>query len=525
VGDATASSGYRLTELLAAISLATDLGTGQPMGGAIRTCLLSMAAAEELDVDARGRSEVHTVALLSSIGCTSDAPELAQVAGGDNLAFMADMATVIMGTNSEAAVRLVRTLGRGRSPLQRARLVAAAFGDPRGPERSLTAHCEVGARLADRLDVGPEVVQALAHAYERWDGRGVPDGLAGDDIPLSMRIIAVTRDVVIVERLAGREAAAAFLAGRRGTAYSPTVVDAVTAVMNRAATGGGVAGDNGSAWDEVLDAEPAPVRVIGPMSLDRTLEALGDFADLRSTRTRGRSARVAVLADGAARAAGLAEGERALLGRAARVADLGAVGVPTGLWDEADPSASPEAEQVRMHPYLTERVLGRCRGLEPIAELAGTHHERLDGSGYHRGLAAPHLSRASRLLAAADRFATLTGSHGRRPALSLESARDALWADAAAGRLDGDAVEAVLAASGQVVRHHPSPKPAGLSDREVEVLRLISRGLRSREVAEQLFISRKTVEHHIEHIYAKIGVRTRPAAVLFAMEHDLLAGT
>ena len=530
MGDATASSGYRLTELLAAISLATDLGTGQPMGGAIRTCLLSMAAAEELGLDSRVRSEVHTVALLSSIGCTSDAPELAQVAGGDNLAFMADMATVIMGTNPEAAVRLVRTLGRGRPPLQRARLVAAAFGDPRGPERSLTAHCEVGARLADRLDVGADVVHALAHAYERWDGRGVPDGLAGDDIPLSMRIIAVTRDVVIVERLAGREAAAAFLAGRRGTAYCPAAVDAVTAVMSRTAAGAATAGaaaagNGGSAWDEVLAAEPEPVRIIDPASLDRTLEALGDFADLRSTRTRGRSARLAVLAGDAARAGGFADRECVLLRRAARVADLGAVGVPTGLWDEADPSASPEAEQVRMHPYLTERVLGRCRGLEPIAELAGTHHERLDGSGYHRGLTAPHLSRASRLLAAADRFATLTGSHGRRPALSLESARDALWADAAAGRLDGEAVEAVLAASGQSVRHHRSPRPAGLSDREVEVLRLISRGLRSREVAEQLFISRKTVEHHIEHIYAKIGVRTRPAAVLFAMEHDLLTGT
>ena len=525
MGDSTASSGYRLTELLAAVSLATDLGTGQPMGDAMRACLLSMAAADELGVDRDGRAEVHTVALLASIGCTSDAPELAQVAGGDNLAFMADMATVIMGTNSEAAVRLIRTLGRGRPPLQRARLVATALGDPHGPERSLTAHCEVGARLAERLDVGAGVVHALAHAYERWDGRGVPDGLAGDAIPLSMRIVAVARDVVIVERLAGHEAAAALLSSRRGTAYCPTSVDAVRVVMPRAAGGAPAAVGGGTTWDEVLATEPAPFRMIGASSLDRTLEALGDFADLRSTSTLGRSARLAALVDGASQAAGLEGGERMLLRRAASVADLGAVGVPTGVWDNADPSGSTDDEQVRLHPYLTERVLGRCRGLEHIAELTGTHHERLDGSGYHRGLTGRQLSRLSRLLAAADRFVGLTEAHGDRPPLPIAAARDALWSDAAAGRLDGDAVEAVLAASGQVVRRHPSPKPAGLTDREIEVLRLISRGLRNREVADRLYISPKTVDHHVEHIYGKIGVRTRPAAVLFAMEHDLLADT
>jgi DNA-binding NarL/FixJ family response regulator len=64
--------------------------------------------------------------------------------------------------------------------------------------------------------------------------------------------------------------------------------------------------------------------------------------------------------------------------------------------------------------------------------------------------------------------------------------------------------------------------PAGLSDREVEVLRLVARGLSNREIAQRLVVSPRTAEHHVQHIYSKIGVSSRAAAALFAMEHDLV---
>ncbi|MGH3994991.1 MAG: HD domain-containing phosphohydrolase, partial [Pseudonocardiaceae bacterium] len=165
-------TGFRLTELVAALSLATDLGTGQPIEHALRTCTLSTSLAGELGLDAASTADIYHVALLRFLGCTADAPETALLAGGDNIAFLSAMASVIMGSTGETVATLVRSVGRGRSAVRRIRLVAGALSDPNGAARSLSAHCEVGARLAVRLGLGDGVVDALAHAYERWDGRG-----------------------------------------------------------------------------------------------------------------------------------------------------------------------------------------------------------------------------------------------------------------------------------------------------------------------------------------------------------------
>jgi HD-GYP domain-containing protein (c-di-GMP phosphodiesterase class II) len=509
----TGGDGLRLTGLVAALSLATDLGTGQPMGHALRACRLAVVLARELDLDDAARADVHYVALLRFLGCTADAPETARLAGGDNLAFLAAMAPAYMGSPAEGVRELARQTGRGRSLPRRAALLAGALAHP-GAE---VAHCEVGARLADRLGLGEGVVHALGHAYERWDGHGVPDGLRGAEVPVAVRIAVVARDAVLWQRLAGTSTALEVLARRRGRAYDPAVVDAVGSV-------GMPDADQPGVWDDVLAGEPEPVRRIGPVGLDRALAAVGDFADLRSTWTRGRSARVAATARAAATACGLSETDTALVGRAALVADVGAVGVPSGLWDQPGPFGIEGTERVRLHGYLSERVLGRCPDLRPLAALAGAHHERLDGSGYHRGCTAGQLPAGARLLAAADVWTALGEPRPHRRALLPTEARDALWSEATDGRLDRTAVEAVLASTGgrSGSRGPRTPGPAGLSDREVEVLRLIARGLSNREVGRELSISPKTVGRHVEHIYAKTGVTTRPAATLFAMEHDLL---
>ena len=511
MGASADVDGLRLTELLAAISLATDLSTGQPMEHALLTCRLSMAVAGELGLDDRVAADVHYVALLRFLGCTADAPETAYYAGGDNIALVAAMAPVYLGSTGEAVRTLARSAGRGHTLPRRAWLLARALGD----SRSTVSHCEVGSRLATRLGLGDGVVDALAHAYERWDGRGLPDGLAGEAVPVAIRVAAVARDAVLWQRLAGTDAALQVLARRRGRAYDPAVVDAVRAV-------GVPDADDRSVWADVLAAEPAPVRRIGAVALDRALAAVGDFADLRSRWTRGRSTRLAEVARAAGRACGLPADDVSTLGRAALVADLGAVGVPSGVWESPGPLGVEALERVRLHPYLSERVLGRCPGLRPVAVLAGAHHERLDGSGYHRGSTGAQLPSPARLLAVADVWTALREDRPHRPARPPAEARDVLWAEVTAGRLDGTAAEAVLAADGQGGDRRRAPRPAGLSDREVEVLRLIARGCSNREVAGRLSISAKTVGHHVGHIYAKIGVTTRPAAALFAMEHDLL---
>jgi HD-GYP domain-containing protein (c-di-GMP phosphodiesterase class II) len=261
--------------------------------------------------------------------------------------------------------------------------------------------------------------------------------------------------------------------------------------------------------------------MIGEDTLELVLSAFADFADLKSPWTRGHSRRVASLAERAGRHAGLDEAACDVLRRAGLVHDLGRVAVENGIWDKPGPLTTAEWERVRLHPYYTERILVRCRSLASLVEPASSHHERLDGSGYHRSLAADSLSREGRILAAADVFAALTADRPHRPALADDAAAGILEAETGRG-LDPDAVACVLAAAGQRDAPLSSRWPADLTDREVEVLRLIARGRSNRDVGEQLFISPKTVGRHVENLYAKTGVSSRAAAALFAMEHGLL---
>ena len=275
-------------------------------------------------------------------------------------------------------------------------------------------------------------------------------------------------------------------------------------------------------WQAVLEAEPAPVRRVRPGELDRVAHCFADMVDLKSTYTLGHSTRVAELAELAARAVGLDEPAVTDLRRAALLHDLGRVGVSSGIWDKPGALTRSEREQVRLHPYHTERILACSPVLAPLGRIAGLHHERLDGSGYHHGFGAAAIPVPARLLAVADTFQTLTQDRPHRAAHAPAQAAERLAEEARAGRLDTDCVRAVVEAAGQPPAAARTSRPSGLSDREVEVLRLVARGLSNRQIADTLVISRRTAEHHVQHVYAKIGTSTRAAAALFAMEHDLL---
>lgn len=508
----------RLAELTVALSLATDLGTGQPMEHGLRTCWLSLRIAEALGLDAAAQSCVYYVALLRFLGCTSDAADTAVLAGGNDVAFNATMAPILMAPPGEAMRYFVRHLAEDLPAHRRAGRVVRALTDPGMTERSLSQHCEVGSRLAARVGLGESVLHSLAHAYERWDGKGYPDGLAGDDVPIAVRVVSVARDAEMWQRRAGWPATVEVLAHRRGHGYDPAVVDVVI-------EGGrvwlGDVTDDPCAF--VLDAEPAPVAMIGPDGLDAALAAVADFTDIKSPWLRGHSPGVAALVVVAAGAAGLPDDHATTLRRAALVHDVGRVGIPNGIWDRPGPLTAEQWERVRLHPYLSERVLRRCPLLAPFADVAARHHERADGSGYHRGTLGDQLEVGARLLAAADAYHAMIEDRPHRPALTPAQAASQLGADANAGRFGRVEVDAVLAAAGQPPLPTTVTNPAGLTDREVEVLRLIARGRVNKQVAATLGISAKTVGHHIEHIYAKAGVTTRAGATLFAMEHGLLS--
>ncbi len=279
--------------------------------------------------------------------------------------------------------------------------------------------------------------------------------------------------------------------------------------------------DTLSPWDDVLAAEPgAPLR-LSEQEFDGALLVMADFADLKSPCFTGHSRAVADLAAEAARQCRLPDADTASIWRAGLVHDLGRVGIKNSIWEKPGPLSDGEWEQARLHPYYTERALARSPALSPLGALAAMHHEHLDGSGYPRGLPAAMLPVAARVLAAADRYRTRLEHRPHRPARTPEQAAQELRADVRAGRLDGDAVAAVLAAAG----HQPRRRrdwPAGLSTREIEVLRLVARGYSRRQIARLLSISEHTADHHIRHIYDKTGVSTRAGATVFAMEHGLV---
>ena len=446
----------RLAELTIALSLATDLVTGQPMEHGLRTCWLSLAVSRELGLDAATRSCVYYVALLRLVGCTADASESAVLVGGDEVAFNALMAPMLMAQPGEGTRFFLRHLGEDLPLHRRMGRIVRAVTDPGMDRRSLSGHCEVGARLATRLGLPAPVRDALAHAYERWDGKGLPAGLAGVEVPVAIRIVAAARDAELWARRGGWPAAAEVLAHRRGRAYDPAVVDALVDGERWLAE---IDDDPGAA---VLDAEPAPVLAVRAGELDRALAAVADFADLKSPWFRGHSTGVARLAAAAAGAAGMSAADATTLGRAALVHDVGRVGIPGGIWDRPGPLNAEQWERVRLHSYLTERVLRRSALLAPFADLAARHHERADGSGYHRGASGDQLTRGARLLAAADAYHAMTEDRPHRPALAPADAAAQLLDQVDAGRLARVEVGAVLDAAGQATRPASVARPAGL---------------------------------------------------------------
>jgi HD-GYP domain-containing protein (c-di-GMP phosphodiesterase class II) len=479
----------------------------------LRSCVLGLRIAEDLELGEGQRAVVYYVALLAWLGCHADAHEQSAWFG-DDIQLRADRHLA----DSVGARFVLSHVGRGRAPARRAAQLGALLISGRDALAAMeTTHCMVAGLFAVRLGLGVEVRDGLQHVFERWDGKGSPAGIAGEEIALSARI-AVVADIVESFRRLGGTAAAVDVARRRaGGQFDPRLADHVC--ENADALLGGL--DEATGWDAAIAAEPALAQRMSGVELDAALEAIADFADLKSPYTTGHSRGVALLAESAALRAGLGEPAAAELRRAGLLHDVGRIGVSNAVWDKPGALSETEMERVRMHPYLTQRTFSRSPRLAALAEVAAAHHERLDGSGYPRGLAGGALSPEARILAAADAYQAMSELRPHRPARSPEDAAQQLREEVRRGRLDADAVDAVLGAAGhRVTRRRDGP--AGLTQREVEVLVLLARGLSNKAIAAQLVVSPKTVGSHIEHIYRKIGCSTRAAASLFAMQHGLL---
>lgn len=509
-------AGVSLAEIVAVLSLATDLGFGQPMEHVLRACSLALKLSEPLGLDDSERAVVYWVGLLACVGCFADAHEQARWFG-DDIMLKADSYGVDFAGMPMRAFMLGH-VGPGKPPLARARRRVAFMASGRKEaEGHIATDCLVAGTLAERLGLGVEVRDALQQAHERWDGRGEPNGLMGEQVAVSARLTRLARAVEVFYRRGGVDAAIEVARDRRGSEFEPRLVDVFCERASELLAEVAAA----ASWDAVVGAEPGLRYALAEPELDAALEALADYTDLKSPYTIGRSCRVADLAAEAGRHYRLPAEDVILLRRAALLHDLGRFGVSNSIWDKPGPLSGAEWERVRLHPYLTERMLASSRALEPLAAIAAQHHERLDGSGYPSGLSGSALSPAARILAAADVYHAATEERPHRSARTPAEAAGELRAEVRAGRLDGAAADAVLAAVGHRVGRKRQA-PSGLTSREIEVLRLLARGLSNRQIAERLVITRKTASTHIEHIYAKVGVSSRAAASLFAVQHGLL---
>jgi HD-GYP domain-containing protein (c-di-GMP phosphodiesterase class II) len=511
-----ASERVRAAELIAALCLATDLGMGFPFEHGLQTTLIAMRLADRLGVDRETASQTYYACLLSHAGCTTEAHVTAEVFGGSmTIHFNPRM----YGSAGEMLTGLLRALpDPGRSAPVRALQTARRLPRmARETRPALTAGCEVAGMLADQTGAPGSVSGLLAHLTERWDGQSPLRRAKGEQIPLPMRIVHVATDAALQRHLGGAEHAVRLVRERAGHAFDPEVAaglaDRAIEIL--------ALDERASAWDEVLALEPSPTLALAGEAIGRGLAAMGRFSDLISPYRAGHSAGVAELAGAAASRRGIdAEGAGAIV-RAGLVHDLGRVAVHPRIWQKPGPLTVDEWEQVRLHPYYTQRVLAPSRFLAALAPAAAAHHERLDASGYHRAAAGVDLTLPARLLAAADAYHAMCEPRPHRAALAPERAAEELAAEANAGRLDADAVTAVVEAAGQ--RAPRVERPAGLTDRETEVIGMLARGLQTKQVARALGISVKTADRHIQNAYGKIGVSTRAAATVFAMEHGLVA--
>ena len=506
----------RLAELVAALSLGVDLGFGQPMEHVLRQSIISLRLAELMGLDDDERSVVYYTALMVTVGCHTDAHEQTKWFG-DDIALRAGKYDYEQRSLAGLASGL-RMIGRGNPPLHRFRVgLEFAVSGHREVDDMISHHSQTARSLARELGLPDDVRTAVGSSYERWDGKGWPGQLAGDEVPVAARLSQFAEYIEVAHRVGGVEAAVALARKRAGKQFDPKIsallIENAEDVLGRV--------DATGTWDAVINAEPAlGVRLTGDR-LDAALLGVANFVDLKSPYTLGHARAVSELSAAAGQQLRLSPDDVRLLRRTGLVLGLGRLGVSNAIWDKPGPLGAGEHERVRMHPYLTERMLQQSSWLAPLGALAVQHRERMDGSGYPRGLAGTSIAPIARVLGAADAYQSMREPRPYREALSAEAAAKELHADVTAGKLEATAVDAVLAAAGHVVSRRPT-RPAGLTSREVDVLRLLAQGRSSKQIAGQLVISTKTVRNHVEHIYTKIGASNRSTASLFALQQGLL---
>jgi len=502
----------RIADPLIGLSAIGDLSRGLELGHAARTCFIGCRLARSLGVGDDVVRAVFYTGLLQHIGCIAHAHDTAALDKGRNIEVNAAVDRTDFSRPADIIKTLLTEITEDAGLFTRIRLLLPAARMGRTATRTT---CEVAEMTARRIGLPNDVQMAVRHINEWYNGKGGFLRSKGDEIPLAARIVLTAFTVSVFDRLGGPEAALETARSRAGKMLDP----AVAAEFVRD-------GEKILAELESIDLlpalpeeEPDPKIAVDEEAIDDIAIAFGEVVDLKTPFTHGSARRAFDIAGQAAAALGSSEPVVAQTRRAAALRDVGKAALPNAIVERPGRLTEIDWEQVRLHAYQTERVLARSPALGAEAALAGLHHERMDGSGYHRGLSRGSLPVPARVVATTDVLVAMTQPRPYRAAFSMDEAVAALARDPA---LDPDAVAAVSAAAQGVSGRKRRRLPAGLSERQVEVLRLVSQGLNNREIAGRLVVSPRTAERHVQDIYLKIGVASRAAAALFAVENDLL---
>jgi HD-GYP domain-containing protein (c-di-GMP phosphodiesterase class II)/DNA-binding CsgD family transcriptional regulator len=477
----------------------------------MRACLLATELASRAGLGPVRQGEVFYASLMRFSGCAATSHESAAAFGGNDI-LVRSRGDLIDSARPMEALKFLAALGSG---VEKVRVLARAPRVAKIIEESARADCEVGADLTRRLQLPSAVCQAVLCAFERFDGKGSPAGLAGEEVSEAARFAAVGFAAVMFDAVGGVALAVETVARWSGRALDPSIA----ATFLEAPVELLAVSKPDDIWAAVVDVEPQPRRFFRDEAhLDEALAGFGDAADLKSPFFQGHSRGVALLARAAS--SDVVGVDPEMIYRAGLVHDLGRVAVPTGVWERPGPLRPEEWELVRLHPYHSGRIVSRSPALEPLGVIVSRHHERVDGSGYPAGVRAGEMDATTRLLGAADVWRTLGEARPHRAALPPSEASRVI----SELPLDRDAVRAVIRAAG-APRASFSPLPVDLTERELEVLRLLASGCTKRQIADRLFISHSTVHTHTVHIYAKCGVSTRAGLAMFAMRHGLVANS
>jgi HD-GYP domain-containing protein (c-di-GMP phosphodiesterase class II) len=444
-----------LSDLIGAMSYALDIAEGEPPGHATRACLIGMRVADVIGLGPEARADLFYALLLKDAGCSANAARMAALFGADDQQAKRTSKLVDWSQPFSAFVWSVRTVAPGGSLRDRLGRLNAIREEGEVTKSLMQARCDRGAEIARMLGFSDGTAEAIRALDEHWNGRGQPRGLEREEIPLAGRILCLAQTAEVFYRAGGPEKVCQVAAKRSGQWFDPTLVDALTSIR-----------DDAGFWASLAQPDLSTVAprdttlVVDDNRLDTMANGFAAVIDVKSPWTHQHSDRTWAIVRGVGSLLGLDAETMRALGRAARLHDIGKLAISNRILDKPGRLTDAEFEQVKEHPVVTERILGRVPGFSGLAGLASAHHERLDGSGYPRGWTAAQLTMPMRVLAVADVYEALTAERPYRPAFTVERALEIMRLEVPR-QLDRDAFSALEMLLGVEIEE-PAPRLSGL---------------------------------------------------------------